>query len=303
MFEKLSADVRKSLDAIVRLYEPQKPLVDYVTALIPQHFPALLPNIQSCATDWSQEQVEAAAVKNLLVTSDLMPRGYAQRILYDSVEDLARSTSLEVRCQFWQGTRDANDEFLYHAIARLKVLGVGDIFAMQRFVETVPPRVTKGNQPWRFTHGGMAAVIRRSDELLATAIADFETWAKPLGYVRAIYESFRGLLAKDSQQVVSGLEQLLKASKQIKQMCPLYKVISLELHGMYELCRYYDRRLVADFDTERDLPWDRGLHAWVRQHEGQMPFYDVSSLSPVPQRWLTELPFRDDRKHHWSMEE
>jgi hypothetical protein len=152
-------------------------------------------------------------------------------------------------------------------------------------------------------HGGMAATIRRDDELLATAIADFETWKKPTKYVSAMYVSFRGLLKKDVEMVAAGVNELLKVSKSIKHLCPLYKVISLESHALYELCRWYDQALVAEFDTGRKLPWDRGLYEWVRQNEGKSPFYDLTSLSPLLHQWVTELPFRDDRKHHWTMDE
>jgi hypothetical protein len=118
-----------------------------------------------------------------------------------------------------------------------------------------------------------------------------------------MYVSFRGLLSRDAKMVTAGLNDLVNVSRQIKQLAELFKVISLEAHGMYELCRYYDPALVVDFDTERALPWDGELHTWVRQNEGGAPYCDLTALSPELQRWLTELPFRDDRKHHWAQDE
>jgi hypothetical protein len=148
-------------------------------------------------------------------------------------------------------------------------------------------------------HAGITAVVMRDKGRLAAAIAEYEAWDKPKHYITCIYTALRGLLVKDESLVVDGVQSLLKTSKKINQLYDIFKFISLETHGLYELCRWYEPALVDKFDVAQGVPWDSGLHSWVRRNEGSQPFYDVTSLSPELQDWLEKLPIKDDRCHHW----
>ncbi len=181
----------------------------------------------------------------------------------------------------------------------LRALAAGDVFVIQRFAEVTPPRATTGERAWKLLHAGITAAVLRDDDRLAAAISEYDTWDKPKTYISCIYASFRGLLDNDENLVVEGLQSLLKTSKKISQLYEIFKVISLETHGMYELCRWYKPQLVEKFDITQGLPWDQGLYSWVRQNEGARPFYDVTSLSPDLQEWLEKLPIKDGLRHDW----
>ena len=48
-------------------------------------------------------------------------------------------------------------------------------------------------------HAGVVATILRDDDLLATALADFEAWNKPKKYRASMASIFRGLLERDAE--------------------------------------------------------------------------------------------------------
>jgi hypothetical protein len=229
----------------------------------------------------------------------LLHRGYSKRIIEDAPCELGLSASLYARLRLWSGTRDESGSFLNFSNDMLRGLAAGDVFVIQRFAAITPPQATSGPRAERSLHAGITAVVLRDDARLASAIAEYDDWDKPKKYVSCIYASFRGLLAKDEAQVVEGLESLLATSNKINQLYDIFKVVSLETHGMYELCRWYNPDLVGSFDVARGLPWDKGLYAWVRQNDGALPFYDVTSLSPELQEWLVKLPISDALQHDW----
>jgi hypothetical protein len=299
MFVKLPAKVRDFIELDVREYGAAQTLHDYIAAQQAEYFPRLLPKLREDEPQWTQGQCEARATAHLMNGHPLLHRGYSKRILEDAPSELAYSASLYARLRLWWGTRDEYDSFLNFSNDMLRALAAGDVFVIQRFAEVTPPRATTGPRAEKLLHAGITAAVLRDDERLAAAIAEYDTWDKPKAYISCIYTSFRGLLEKDETLVVEGLQSLLKTSKKISQLYDIFKVISLETHGMYELCRWYKPELVAKFDTTQGLPWDQGLSAWVRQNEGARPFYDVTSLSPDLHEWLEKLPIKDGRDHHW----
>ncbi len=298
-FKKLPEKIRKFIELDQREYGAATSLHEYVAPLQTEFFPNLVPKIQSQEPTWTEGQCKAAATKHLMAGHPLLHRGYSKRIAEDAPSELGYSASLFARLELWWGTRNESNGFTDFASDMLRALAAGDTFVIERFANVAPHRATGGSPDMKLLHNGIVATILRDKDLLAAAITDYEKTNKPKQYITCIFTSFRGLLANDEQLVVEGLDALLKTSKKIWQLYDIFKVISLETHGMYELCRWYDPKLVASFNTTRDLPWDNGLYAWVRENEGRPPYYDVSSLSPELHEWVKELPIQDGQRHDW----
>jgi hypothetical protein len=299
MLDSLAQKYRRDIDVLIESYGAAQSLHDYISAKQTKFFPKLLGENRIRNVDWSEEQHIAHATQHLMGGYPLLERGYAKRISEDNPEELARSASTFGRLSFWWGTRDERGDFLCHANDMLRILASGDIELFQRYAAVTPSKATSGPPTERLLHAGITAVICRDTERLGEAISEFATWTKPNKYIASMYLTLQGLLDSEPTAVARGLDSFIKTSRQIPQLYDIFKSICLEPHGLYELCRWYDPQLVSEFETERGLPWDTGLYRWVRNNEGKIPFYDVSSLSPALHDWISQIPFRDELAHHW----
>lgn len=247
----------------------------------------------------SHELYVATRTSHMLKGMPQMVWGYAKRLAQDSPKELAYSASLYTRLQFWHGTQDTKGECQIEYIDLLRALAAGDTHVVQQVAKAPPETYKWGPYETKFVVTSVLAASVRNQEKLANAVAEYHKITKPKLFVTCMYTIFHGILDHDASQVTEGLESLLKTSRKINQLWEICKIISLETHGMYELCRWYDPTLVQEFDTERKLPWDTDLCDWVRQNEGKPTFHDVSRLSPVLQHWLEELPLGNGRDHFW----
>ncbi|PQO46400.1 hypothetical protein [Blastopirellula marina] len=300
MIRSLPKKYQRDIEVLVESYGADQTLHEYIAAKQQKYFPELLGPNRMRDVDWTEEQHTAHATENLMAGYPLLERGYAKRILEDNPEELARSASTFGRLRYWWGTRNEYDDFLTYANDMLRTLASGDIELFQRYTEVTPSKATKGPRAEKLLHAGITAVINRDRNRLADAIAEYETWNKPKRYIECMYATLQGLLDSDPKQVAAGLDSFIETSRKITQLYDLFKYICLEPHGLYELCRWYDPELVAEFNPDRGLPWDYGLHCWVRGNEGKPPFYNVESLSPALQDWLVKIPFRDEQEHRWA---
>ena len=299
MLAQVSPKVRADVAFYVEDYGAGVSLYDYILAKQQKSFPRLLPTYEQSQPSWTEEQRIAAGTQHLMGGQPLLCRGIAKRITDDDPAELARSASLYARLRLWWGTRDEYDCFLNFSNEMLYALAAGDTFVIERFAAVTPNVATSG--PWaeRLLHNGIIAVIQRDEELLASAVDEIDLWTKPKCFIECVYTSLRGLLNRDEQLVCDGITRFLKNSRRMRPLYEIFKVISLESHGLYELCRWYEPDLVTGFDVDQGLPWDRGLSAWVRQSTETHPCHDVSALSPTLQEWLTKLPIQDGLRHDW----
>lgn len=300
LLEQLDADALDEVEFFMREYGADFSLLDYISAKQEKYFPALLPNISKDNPNWTPEQVAAAGTRHLLSGEELLWCGIARRIANDEPAELARSVSLYARLELWWGTRDECDRYLNFSHEMLRALSAGDTYVIQKFAAVVPNFAENGPGDSRALHNGVIAAVTRDEQQLRQAVDGFRSWKTPKKYLSCLYTALAGLLQRDPQLVNEGISSFLKVSRKLHQDDKILKVISLEAHGIYELCRWYSPALVAAFDHAQALPWDRQLCEWVASSAGQQPFHDVSSLSPVLQKWLVELPIYDGLRHDWG---
>lgn len=299
MIDSLPKKYQRDIEVLVDSYGAGQSLHDYFSAKQEKYFPELLGVHRMRDVDWTEDQHIAHATQSLMRGYPLLERGYGKRILDDNPEELARSASTFGRLSYWWGTRDECDDFLSGANDMLRILASGDIPLFQHYTSVTPAHAQRGPRAERLLHAGITAVISRDRERLAAAIAEYASWSKPKKHIVCLYATLQGIYDADPTQVSKGLNSFIDTSRKISQLYDLFKYICLEPHGLYELCRWYAPELVAEFDPNRGLPWDKGLYQWVRSNEGNQPFYDVTSLSSTLQEWLENIPFRDELQHHW----
>lgn len=302
LLDSLPPDILDEVDFFIREYGAGVSLAEYISVKQDKYFSTLLPKIRNVNPDWSEDQVVAGAVRHLLAGEELLWRGIAKRLADDDAAELARSVSLYARLELWDGTRDECGDFLNFSQDMLRAMAAGDGFVIQRFAAVAPNYSEQG--PWdaRVLHNGVIAAINRDEEHLAKAIDDFSRWEKPPKYLSCLYTALNGLLKKDKTLVHAGICSFFKVSGKLHQDDTILKVISLEAHGIYELCRWFDPELTVSFDRTQGLPWDRQLCDWVAEMTDEQPFHDVSALSPALQQWLVDLPISDGLRHDWQSE-
>lgn len=299
LLEQVSAEILDEVEFFMRDYGADVSLPAYISAQQAKYFPSLLANIRTSEPDWTDEQVVADGTRHLLSGEQLLWSAIARRIVSDEPGELAKSVSLYARLELWWGTRDERGNYLNFSHEMLRALSAGDTFVIQKFAAVVPNFADSG--PWdaRVLHNGVIAAIHRNEEQLAVAVDEFARWKTPKKYLACFYTALTGLLQRNPSLVLEGITSFLKASRRLHQDDRILRVISLEAHGIYELCRWYAPELVA-FRPPQGLPWDQQLCEWVASSSAEHPFYNVSALSPGLQKWLEKLPIYDGRRHDWA---
>ncbi|MCR9197661.1 MAG: hypothetical protein NXI04_03360 [Planctomycetaceae bacterium] len=300
LLECVGSDILDEVDFFMREYGADVSLYDHAQAQRDKHFSSLLPKTSQDNPDWTEEQVVAAGMRHLLSGEELLWCGISRRIANDDPAELARSASLYARLELWWGTRDECNNYLNFSHDMLRALSAGDTYVIQKFAAIVPNLAQEGAWDSRVLHNGVIAAINRDDAQLAMAIEESSRWSKPKKYLSCFYTALTGLLNRDATLVAEGISSFLKASRKLHQDEKILKAISLEAHGIYELCRWYSPELIVAFDHTQGLPWDRQLCEWVASSTDEQPFHDVTSLSPTLQRWLVELPIYDRLRHDWE---
>lgn len=296
---KLSAKYQQEVDHSLEFNGGHQTFLEYYAAEQAEHMSAIFKNSVRRFEHLSHEQRVADATAGLISGHFLLSRGYAKRLAEDAPQELAYSASIYTRLEMWHGTQDQTGECQIDFADLLRALAAGDKLLVERVASAPPETYKYGPYETKFLVTSILAATLRDEVQLASAIAEYEKLKKPKLFVTCMHTIFRGMLERDASLTTEGLEALLKVSRKIQQLFDIFKIISLEMHGMYELCRWYDPTLVKTFDTDRKLPWDRGLCDWVRDNAGKPKFYNVSQLSPELQRWLEELPLGDGRDHFW----
>lgn len=295
---KLNKKTREHVEMDYEREGGDRSFAEHYGAMVREYLPKMLANRGPYDPIRTDEQEVAACLAHLADGPFMLSRGYAKRLIDDVPEELARSASLFSRLEVWGGISFEEGDHHYKAQRLLPAMAAGDFFVVERYAAELPHHANDGYVEHRMMHNGIVAAFLRNDDLLAKACADFKPPKSTPKWMCFIADVFRGLHQRDADAVAVALSEVLKSSRRIDKF-DVHKIISLETHGLYELCRRFDPTLVAGFDTCQSLPWDEGLYDWVRNHTHEPPCYDVSEISPLLQQWLDEIPFKADGHRYW----
>ena len=136
-------------------------------------------------------------------------------------------------------------------------------------------------------YNGVCAVLKKDHDYLREGLPLLMKMKSPL-WIKAMSRCLVGIAEESPEMVKEGLQQVVKTNGR-READPLAKKIGLELHGLYELCRWVSPDLVAGFDVEQSFPWDAGYYQWVRSHENPTDEIDLEKISPILHGWITTL--------------
>ncbi len=234
----------------------------------------------------TDEEAEAMLVRSTYETG-LVARGVARRILTGNPEELEAALSLSARLD-WVGTCypgrpwGASYPDVWTALGGL---AAGDLEVAQAIFRV--PCHDRGHRATVLIYDGVEAIVmqdRPAQARLAPKIAD----CRVSGCYRAILETLHGMIEADAPSVARGLERVLATFRRQE---PLHHetIISFHAHALAELAYWVSPKLLADFDVDRPLPWDREYFHWLRRTPRSTAYRDLSAYSSLLNRWVHDL--------------
>jgi hypothetical protein len=261
------------------------------------------PAVYSTADSWYADRLDnvktlhgctdeeaAAMVVAEFYQRDLTERGVARRIMTDDPGELEAALSLETRFDWINTCHPSRQrgESYPDVWKALKALAAGDIEVARAIFRTRCHDSNRGHKATLLIYDAVEAIVmkdRPAQARLAPKIANCSV----TGSSRAILEALRGIIVADSSIVALGLEQVLATFRRGQDLLDHETIISFNAHGLAELAHWVSPGLLAKFDVERDLPWDRGYYQWLRRQPRSTAYRDLSAHSSLLNRWVEDL--------------
>ena len=238
----------------------------------------------------TEEEVEAMMVAEVYGI-DLTARGVARRIMTEDPAELESALSLNARLD-WLHTCYPSQPWgnSYPDVWKaLDGLAAGDIEVAQAIFRARHHDSNRGHKTTLLIYDAVEAIVmndRRAQARLAPTIASCSV----PGAYGAILETLQGISESDSSRVAKGLERVLATFRRRAQDLPDHElIISFNAHGLAELAYWVSPNLLADFQVDRPLPWDRGYYHWLRRKPRSTGYRDLSPHSSLLNRWVRDL--------------
>jgi hypothetical protein len=261
-----------------------------------QYVPSLS-NIKSLypCTDEEAEAMVVASIYNL----NLPDRGVARRIVTDNPNELEAALSLSARLD-WLHTcnpsRQSGQSYPDIWFA-LRGLAAGDIEVARAIFRTRCHDSKGGHKPTVLIYDAVEAIMMK-DRKAQAGIASRIAQCNMPDWFRAVLETLLGVIEADSSVVAAGLERVLATFRRQQDPFDYEMIISLHAHALAELAYWVSPKLLAEFEMNRALPWDRAYYRWLRRKPRSTAYRDLSSYSKLLNRWVHDL----DEPEWWRRE-
>jgi Ankyrin repeats (many copies) len=237
----------------------------------------------------TDEEAEAMVVAEFY-DSDLTARGVARRIMSDDPGELEAALSLQARFD-WLNTcypsRQSGESYPDVWMA-LKGLAAGDIDIARAIFRTRCHDSNRGHKPTLLIYDAVEAIVMNDRPAQARLVPKIASCKVPDSY-RAILEALQGIIEADSSIVAGGLERVLATFRRGQDLLDHETIISFNAHALAELAHWVSPGMLAKFDVDRDLPWDRGYYHWLRRQPRSTAYRDLSDYSSLLNRWVHDL--------------
>ena len=234
----------------------------------------------------TDEEADAMMVRSTYETN-LVARGVARRIVTGNPEELEAALSLSARF-YWVGTCYPGQPWgasYPNVWTALSGLAAGDIEVAQAILRARCH--DRGHKPTVLIYDAVEAIVmkdRPAQARLAPKIAD----CRVPDCFRAILETLHGIIETDSPSVARGLERVLATFRR-QELLDYEAIISFHAHALAELAYWVSPKLLADFEVDRPLAWDREYFHWLRRTPRSTAYRDLSAYSSLLSRWVHDL--------------
>jgi hypothetical protein len=234
----------------------------------------------------TDEEAEAMVI-GAMYKLDLLERGVARRILNGDPEELESALSLSARLDWLDSCHPGQPwgASYPNVWIALRGLAARDIEVAQAILR--PRCRDKGHKTTVLIYDAVEAIVlkdRKAQDRLAPKIGD----AKVPDSYRAILETLHGIISADSPSVASGIERVLSTFRR-QELFAYETIISFHAHALAELAYWVSPKLLADFEVDRALPWDREYYHWLRRKPRSTAYRDLSGHSSLLNRWVHDL--------------
>lgn len=248
-------------------------------------------NLRQQLSQLTEEECDAM-IEMELFSRDLLQRGVARRIAFNSLNDLRTALSLTARIGWLGALRPGYRGGVDYPVAWvvLRTLAAKDIAVVQRFVEVNnTPLKGPGNGPAILIYNAVLAILTRNQALQRQLAGPLMEQRKPIAVTQPILTALAGLIAGDSSLVAAGLVQTMKQFRRFTYLFDEGKIICFEAHGLAELALEINSSLLDTFDVGQGLPWDAAFFDWLRGQSPSPVYPELAKKSPLLDRWLNHL--------------
>lgn len=224
--------------------------------------------------------------------------GIARRVWLDDPTELTRFLSYSARSHWLRegysfGHTSIPSTYVLEAIA------AGDWAFVHRTLDSCSFPLRQGGK-WRRIGAFSPEGPAESDALLGILLGHLDDAEKALIWLESLKsteaekadrECLWGLLQNDSQRFLAGLGAVREATRKVRgTTLPEYRLISLQLHGYFELALQRNPAWVVRWDVEQGLPWDAGFYHWRRTGKPALREEDLAGLEPDFISHILNLP-------------
>ncbi len=242
-------------------------------------------SVYGCTHEESEAMVVAVIYK-----SRLLERGVARRIMTEDANELEAALSLSARLDWIDNCYPSQPwgESYPDVWIALRGLAAGDIDVARAIFRARRHDSDRGHKPTVLTYDAVEAIVMK-DRPAQSAFAPRIARCKMPDWFQAILETLEGIIEADSSLVAAGLERVLATFRRQSDPLDFELIISLHAHALAELAYWVSPKLLAKFDVDRPLPWDRGYYHWLRRKPRSTEYRDLSAYSKLLNRWVHDL--------------
>jgi hypothetical protein len=237
----------------------------------------------------TDEEAEAMVVASIY-DSSLPDRGVARRVMTGDPDEMESALSLSARLDWlhrcnpsWQKRQSYPDIWF-----ALRGLAAGDIDVARAIFRTRSHGSKGGHKPTVLIYDAVEAIVMKDREAQASIAPRIAKCNMP-DWFRAVLETLQGVVEDDSSIVAAGLERVLATFRRQQDPFDYEMIVSLHAHALAELAYWVSPKLLAEFEVERALPWDRAYYRWLRRKPRSTAYRDLSSYSVLLNRWVHDL--------------
>jgi hypothetical protein len=224
--------------------------------------------------------------------------GIARRVWLDDPAELAQFLAYSARAH-WLREGHFHGPNTIPGCYVLEAIAIGDWAFVQRSLDTSRFPLRQGNN-WQRIGAFAVEESAGSDAFLGYLHGKLEDAEKAMRWLearktevgqQATRECLWGLIQNDSQRFLAGLTAIRDSTRKVRGTTdPEYRLISLTLHGYFELALKRHPSWVAGWDVEQQLPWDSGFYHWRRGEKPALTEEHLVGLDPDSISYILNLP-------------
>jgi len=216
--------------------------------------------------------------------------GMVRRILLDDPGQFAQSCCVESRYE-WTAYGNNEEDPTQVLNQLVPAVAVHDRVLEQRILETSPYPLTKGRADDLRVYNAVFAVLK-GDLPAFRKLFPYAPKNKSNRYWNAALRCLQATAQGKPDEFRAGMVECLETHKRSARgdLATLGTLVDVFAHGLYEICRRADPKVVATFDVNHPQPWDAALHRWLQTCDDPLKELEWNKLPEEIREGLRTMP-------------